>query len=237
MRDINRLPAEHYLQLIKDNKPFSFSRFGDGEVICMFHTWFDRNCDGSIFLPELVEPMKDIFRNQLGYYHCLLYCSFDHNGDLFRKFLEETCPDLPLFDGEIWQELSFSGRITEFVETISEYDCVFVGGSHMTNIPLVKGFNKYPHHLPVPDIDSFKHFDGILREILFQYVSGKRMFLFSAGYTTKILIETLFPHIGHDTFLIDVGSLFDPYVGKLSRSGMVQKGLEFFQPYTNMKLT
>jgi hypothetical protein len=237
MQEIIRLPAEHYLQLIKDKKPFSLVRVGDGEVLCMFQEIIHENCDGSRFLPQLIEPMKQVFRNQYPYYHCFLDCTFTYSAEKFTRFIEEICPDMPIYHGEFWQDLSFTGRITELVETISEYECVFIGGSHFTNIPLLHGFKTYPHHLPVPDKDSFLDFDRIIRDILYQYVAGKRMFLFSAGYTSKILIDTLYPHIGHDAFLLDVGSLFDPYLGRLSRIGMVESGFQRFQPYTNLKLT
>ena len=80
MKDIIDLPVEHYLEKIRNNQPFSLSRFGDGEVLCMFHNgWLHENCDGSKFSDDLVEPMKQIFRNQYPYYHCLLDCSFDLN--------------------------------------------------------------------------------------------------------------------------------------------------------------
>jgi hypothetical protein len=43
MIDIIKLPFNHYLKLIKDNKPFSFSRFNDGEVLSMFNVDFFKN--------------------------------------------------------------------------------------------------------------------------------------------------------------------------------------------------
>jgi hypothetical protein len=62
------------------------------------------------------------------------------------------------------------------------------------------------------------------------------MFLFSAGYTTKVIIDTLFPYVGEDVFMIDMGSLFDPYLGILSRDGQKYRGFEFYQPHTKLKL-
>jgi hypothetical protein len=229
------LPVEHYLKLIKSGIPFSMSRFGDGEAICMFHNWLKVNCDGSRFLPELIEPMKQIFRNQYPYYHCLLRCSFDLNGDKFLSFLEETCPDMDFFDGEIWQDLSFSGRIGELIEAINPYHPVFVGAEHIHNVQYMHGITDMSV-IEVPSVDAFKKFNEIFNEVMRVHAMGKKMFLFSAGYSTKPLIDTLFPYIGHDTFMIDVGSLFDPYCGKLSRDGMVASGFEKFQPFTKMKL-
>lgn len=238
MREKINLPVEHYLQLIKDNKPFSMSRFGDGENLCMHpNGWLKVNCDGSAFLPEIKEPMKQIFRNQYPYYHCLLDCSFDLNGDLFKQFLEETCPDMDFYNGEIWQEMIADGRIEELIKTVStNHHPVFIGGSHFQDIHLLNGFVNSPIHLEVPNKDSFKEVNQIMQEISDLFVQGHRMFLFSAGYTSKILIDTLFPFIGSDAWLIDMGSVFDPYLGILSRDGMKFRGFEFYQPHTKLKL-
>jgi hypothetical protein len=235
--DIINYPPEFYLDKIKRNEPFSFSRIGDGEVLCMFPTGMQTNCDGSKFLKELAEPMKQIFANQYNYYHCFLDCSFWEQEHNFRHFLEKTCPNMDFYNGEIWQELSFAGRISEITEAVSER-CIpiIVGGSHLANAHLIEGFKHTPIHLQTPDTNSYLAFKYIADELAELYMKGFRMFLFSTGFTTKILIDRLYPAMGKEAFLIDMGSVFDPYCGKLSRSGMRKSGYEFFQPHTTYKL-
>jgi hypothetical protein len=238
VKPIIKLPAEHYLQLIKDNKPFSLSRFGDGDALCMQLAthWLKENCDGSKFLPELIEPMKQIFRNQYPYYHCLLDCSFDLNGQHFRNFLEQTCPDMDFYDGEIWQHLSFSGRITELITAMAKHKPCFIGGEHIKRISSMKGLDEHAI-MVIPNRDAFLSFHSIYDEIMRLHDdNGIRFFAFSAGYSTKPLIDTLFPYIGNDSFLIDFGSVFDPYCGVLSRDGMKFKGLAYFQQFTDYEL-
>jgi len=238
MQNKINLPVEHYLKKIDNNEPFSFVRIGDGEILNIFPLhWLHVNCDGSAFLPELKIPMMQIFKNQYPYYHCLLDCSFDLNGDLFRDFLEETCPDMDFYNGEIWQEMIADGRIEELISIVSaKHKPVFIGGSHFQNIHLLKGFINSPIHMEIPNKDSFKQVDNIIQEISDLFLQGQRMFLFSAGYTTKIIIDTLHPFIGSDAFMLDLGSCFDPFLGILSRDGMKHRGFEFYQPYTNLKL-
>jgi len=233
-----KLPADYFLHRLIDNKPFSFSRFGDGEAMCCFpSSWLKENCDGSRFLPELQEPMKDIFRNKYNYFHCLLDCSFDLNGSKFKEFLDATCPDMQFFDGEVWQEMSFDGRITELINAVSlHYQPVFVGGSHIKHVFEMHGFNNSPIHLQVPDKDSFLYYHDIANAITDLFNEGHRMFLFSAGYTTKILIDKLFPAIGKNAFMIDLGSALDPYCLRLSRDNMRWKGYDTFQYGTKLEL-
>ncbi len=241
MQPITNLPADHYLDLIRNNKPFQLSRFGDGEAICAFpHSWLKENCDGSAFTKDIIEPMRQIFRNKYDYYHCLLDCTFDRtlaeSTDKFRAFLEETCPDMPFYNGEIWQYLSIDeGRITELVETLSLHYSIFVGAPHLLNVEQIHGMRNC-EFICVPERNAFKVFDELFEKIMEAHAEGHRMFCFSAGYVTKPLIDTLFPYIGHDTFLIDFGSMFDPYCGKMSRDGMKFVGKEYFQQFTKYKL-
>ena len=238
MKDIINLPVDNYLKKIDNNEPFSFIRLGDGEILTMWPlNWLKVNCDGSAFLPEIKEPMKDIFRHKYDYYHCLLDCSFDLNGDLFRDFIEETCPDMDLYNGEVWQEMVGDGRIEELTYTVSkEHHPVFVGGTHFENIHLLNGFIHEPIHVKVPNKDSFLHINSIMAEISRLFLEGNRMFLFSAGYTTKIIIDQLFPYIGDEAFMVDMGSVFDPFLGILNRDGQKARGFEFYQPHTKLKL-
>ena len=238
MREKINLPVEYYIKKIDNNEPFSFIRIGDGEACCVFPLhWLKVNCDGSAFLPEIKEPMKDIFRHKYDYYHCLLDCSFDLNGDLFRNFIEETCPDMDFYNGEVWQEMVGDGRIEELTYTVSkDHHPVFIGGTHFENIHLLNGFIHEPIHVKVPNKDSFLHINSIMAEISRLFLEGNRMFLFSAGYTTKIIIDQLFPYIGDEAFMIDMGSVFDPFLGILNRDGQKARGFEFYQPHTKLKL-
>ncbi len=237
MKPVINLSAEYYLELIRGNKPFSLSRFGDGEALCLQLTehWLKENCDGSRFLPEIVTPMRQIFVNKHPYYHCLLDCSFDLNGGVFKDYLEETCPDMDFYNGEIWQHLSFDGRITELMDAINAHKVCFVGGGHIANIHKMKGLDSMGF-IEVPSVDSFLVFDKIIDAMLSAYQNGYNFFGICAGYTTKILIDVLYPIIGDSAFMVDFGSVFDPYCGKLSRDGMRISGFGKFQPYTTLKL-
>lgn len=237
MKPVIDLPAEHYLDLIRNGKPFTMNRIGDGEVIAMQlapHR-LKENCDGSRFLPELVSPMRQIFKNNYDYYHCTLDCTFNENGEEFIRFIDENCPDMQMYDGEFWQHLSFDGRIRELVDAIAPYNPCFVGGSHIKNVQFMVGMDKI-RFVETPTKDSFYAFEKIFASVMNMHLAGCRMFLFSCGFTAKPLIDTLFPYIHESSFLIDCGSLWDGFVGKLSRDGMKFYGFKKFQPFTNLIL-
>lgn len=239
MKPIINLDAEYYLKRIRKNAPFQLSRFGDGEVLCMQLATLPLrcNCDGSAFTQELINPMRQIFKNNYNYFHCLLDCSFSLHANEFRRFIDTTCPSMEFYDGEIWQKLSFNNSITELTQAIAPYNPCFIGGSHIHNVKYMKGLESGIRFIETPEKNAYDSFERIFTQCMNMHLAGCRMFLFSCGYTSKILIDTLFPYIGHDSFIIDAGSVFDPYCGKLSRDGMKYYGFKKFQPYTNLKLS
>lgn len=237
-----KLPVEHYLQLIKENKPFSFSRFGDGEVLCINNPDFFKNNKSFPYgkwVQTCGDKLMNILTNNHDYYHCFLNCTFwergPHRGIDFNRILDENFNEMNFYDGEIWSNLSFEGGISEITNAINPYTPVFVGGKHLKNMEYVTGITNMKI-IEVDDIDAYEDYDFIIKEILTKFHEGSRMFCFSASVVGKIIIDDLFPVIGDKAFMIDFGSVFDPYCGKLSRSGMVIAGFDKFQPYTKMKL-
>jgi hypothetical protein len=237
---VHRLPAEHYLEKINKNEPFSLTRFGDGEVLCMFNpTFFNSRPIYKDWILSCGPIMKQIFINNYAYYHCFLDCTFwtrgPHRGDAFINFLNETCPTTEFYDGEFWQNLSFTNRITEITSAIDPYGPVFIGGKHLENMKLVTGITSM-QNIIIDDDNGYLDKDRVRNTIIKKFGEGSRMFCFSASILSKVLIDELYPMIGDTCFLIDFGSVFDPYCGILSRSNMVTVGFDKFQPYTKLPL-
>lgn len=245
MKEIVRLPFEHYLKLIKDNKPFFLSRYGDGEVIAMFNPDFFKekkfeHLDVSWHV-DYGEKLKSILMNfNDGYYHCFLngtlWSHGVHPGEKFIEFLNSNCEEAVFYDGEIWQNASGEGKISQLIDAINPYDPVFIGGKHLGNLKYVNGMSEKMQHIVIEDYTAYYQHDYIVDEIMKKYESGSRMFCSSASAPGKIIIDELYPIIGKESFMIDFGSLWDPYCGILSRAGMRATGFGFYQSYTKMKL-
>lgn len=233
------LPADHFLFLLKNGQPFSFSRFGDGEIIAMFNPTYFENRQYGRWILNCGDDLKKIFFNDYPYYHCYLDGTFwdrgPHRGLEFTAFLEKTCPQMTLYRGEIWQDLSFSGRIEELTAAISLHNPVFIGGAHLSNLVYLNGVTKMKL-LTVHDLNAYDDKKVIFDQIIELSCNGHNLFAFSASIMSKVLIDELYPILGNSCYLIDFGSVFDPYCGILSRAGMVYYGFDKFQPYTKMKL-
>jgi len=240
MRELIKLPANYYIDLITFNKPFSLSRFGDGEVLMMFNHEFFKNKGYGDWIYESGDALKKIFYNNLPYFHCYLDCTFwnhpPHKGEHFSNFLNEICPNIKLYRGEIWQDLSFTGNIEKLSNAINSHRTVFIGGKHLHKISLLNGITEKFEFIEVDDFNAYDEKIVVFEKILNFVKEGYNFFAFSASIMTKVLIDELYPLIGDTCFLIDFGSVFDPYCNILSRFGMKFYGYEKFQPYTRFKL-
>jgi hypothetical protein len=142
---------------------------------------------------------------------------------------------MKFYSGEVWQNLAFADRIEELTAALSMHKVCVIGPNHLKNINRVTGMHDATF-IEVPSVNAFTKYKAIFDSILKKHADGTRLFCFCAGYSTKILIDELFPLIGSDSFLIDFGSVFDPYCGKLSRQGHRDTGFAKWQKFTTMKL-
>jgi hypothetical protein len=234
-----KLESEFYLKMIDKNKPFSLSRFGDGEVLCINNKEYFKGRKYGDWILYCGDRLKQIFFNNYDYYHCYLDCTFwergPHKGNDFIKFIDTNVKNFTFYYGEIWQNLSFAGRIRDLTKCINKYNPVFIGGKHLNNLKYIDGITNM-NLIEVDDLNAYNQYDYIYTEIMKYYKEGRRMFCFSCSVVGKILIDDLYPILGKEVFMIDFGSVWDPYCGILSRSGMVKYGFEKYQPFTKYKL-
>ena len=77
-------------------------------------------------------------------------------------------------------------------------------------------------------ITNYEHL-SIIEDIL--NITNKKkdiLFAFSASMATNVIVDELYPTIGQDCWMIDFGSIWEPYVGKFTRS--------YHHRYENLKL-
>jgi len=238
-----KIPIDYFLEKIDNNDYFSFSRFGDGEIICMFNPSYWKNVNGSTkynlgdWIYICGEDLKKIIINNHDYFRGFNWCDFEskkfntgpHRGVECLKFLEDNNIK-KIYEGD-WQGYD----IKKIINSINKHNPVFIGGKHLSNIKYINGITNM-ELIEIDDLDAYDDKDTIINNIIDKFENGNRMFCFSASVVGKIIIDDLYTVIGNKCFMLDFGSLWDPYCGKLSRSNMREVGFQKFQPYTKMKL-
>lgn len=215
-----RLPstASSYARLLerlKDNQPFAFSRWGDGEWEAVLGTGDESkmNCDGHQYFSSLREALHRILTSNPSYsvgmqklaYHKVM-------GRKIDRYLRANNIKLEWLNADAFHDASRDGKIGSFFDIISTKRILLVGPSHLRNLSLF-AFD----FCEVPAKNCWLKHEQVLADIEASIVEKKpEVILFCAGMMSNWLIDEL---KGSFTgCLIDVGSLLDPYAGVNSRN-------------------
>jgi hypothetical protein len=199
---------------ISNKIPFSFSRFGDGE----WNAVFDKkghNCDKHPYYRDMNESLREVlnsYKNQYNYFLGMQRFAWERRKQDIERFLGKK--KINWWDGDCFYKMSISGDLKEMFKVLKDRTVVLVGPDYL------KGFKYKNLFVHVPDKNCWKEKDRIVRDtkILLDEVEDMSVVLFVASMPTNVMIDELYRQYGDVHSFIDVGSVLDPYVGKVTRS-------------------
>lgn len=209
---------DYIISRLRENSPFTFSRWGDGEweAVLNLKKADETNCDGHQFFDVLCDELKKILIKKVPYmlgmqplaYHKLM-------GRKIDKFLKSNNikpSDLWWVDADVFHNASTSGKIYLLFDELKKKKILLVGPEYLTKL------KTFPFDfVEVPLINCWNERDRIMKEIKEKsMVHDYDAVLFCAGMTSNWMIDQL--HGKFDGFILDVGSLFDPFAGKNTRN-------------------
>lgn len=189
-----------YLDLIdkiESFEPFSFSRYGDGEFNCMFGK-AGANCDGHEYFEDLGERLNHAFLNPRGIIAVQRYGYEQYKDQLGANVWA---------DADILHRASIEGKLHMFHEALQGNEVVLVGPKHL------REFRIYDEFIEVPLRNAWKDYFCILQQLKWTIGEGD-IVLYCCGMMAEVLIWDMYKDYYTQ---IDCGSLFDPYVGVMSR--------------------
>lgn len=216
---------QYYVDKLKRGEKFSLARYGDGEMLCMWGKQ-GANSNGCRYSPEL---------------RVALLGSMNHKNDPTfiygmqrvlpqdRTRIEKEYPDVDWHDTEIFSEAVANGKLYPLIEQLRKMELVIIGNKSL--LPLNK-ILKPLYFITVQTSNSFEERETVKKSILeIAHFRGKnnsiedeRVYLFSCGMAANALISEL--HGKYNGWLIDVGHIWDPFVGNMSRCDLEGKTLE-----------
>ncbi|MEX2235346.1 MAG: hypothetical protein WD824_24495 [Cyclobacteriaceae bacterium] len=203
------------LKKLENNETFAFSRWGDGEWESVFalRNENEANCDGHLYFSSMRESLHKILVSNPPYlmgmqklaYHKLLGREIDSylkNNGIFREWL----------NADAFHDASGNGQIKSFFTILAEKNVLLAGPAHLKKLTLF-----HFEFCEVPGKNCWLERDRILRDIK-EIIRMKQpeVILFCAGMTSNWFIDEL--HGSFRGFILDVGSLLDPYAGVNSRN-------------------
>jgi len=190
---------------IKDKDPFALSRWGDGE-------WLNirkapgTNCDGNIYYPDLGDYLEKIVNVKQDYYM---------GAQDYKKF--NLLSDVEKYDKQSWidadmlHKASMDGNLDSLITVLEEVEVVYIGNETLKDLSFVDTF------VAIPAKNVWRFRERVIEVIKTTITTEHKTYLFSAGMATNVFIHELWNHNKNNSY-IDVGSVFDPYVGRNTRS-------------------
>ena len=213
---------------LQRNEPFTFSRWGDGEweAVLDLKNENEANCDGHQYFPSLKQSLHDILVSNPPYllgmqklaYHRLLGRDID-------AYLKKKMIDRDWLNADAFHDASSRGEIKTFFDVLASKKVLLVGPLHLKKLTVFSF-----QFCEVPPKNCWLNRQLILDDIRNLIASKDRdVILFCAGMTSNWFVDVLQKEF--DGFMIDVGSLLDPYAGVNSRNYhqklVMQRGASF----------
>jgi len=207
---------QFYVDKLNEGEPFAFVRYGNGEWDCVFAS---KKVTGSgsqrLDIPALQQAMVDSLLDKMGPDY---FMALQSRGYLERVRLLGKIEDwfhrrrLPIVwhNGEVFAKASFRGQFHPMVKVLKKRPVVVVGPAWLQGLPFT-----ISKHV-VTENNCWAKVDTLFAQL--RATPPGTVVSFSAGPTTKVLIHRLFPLIGDTCWLIDFGSLWDIYVGRITRT-------------------
>lgn len=201
-----------YVDKLRNGERFSFARYGNGEWDCILNLYHRTRSGSQRFTPDLREALTKSLTHPAGVFTALQSTSYLERLGLLPK-AEAWCGQNDVrttwHDGEVFTRASRSGKLYPLIEALRMQRVVVVGPRWLMKLPFASVF------VAVPTRDCWTQADALEAQLRgLQNV----VVAFSAGPAAKVLIHRLAPAIGKHSWLIDFGSLWDPYCGVKSRT-------------------
>lgn len=196
------------LQKLEHKEPFSFARFGDGELNAMMGK-AGHNCDKHEYFPDMGKRLKQIFLSKPEYMVGIQPLSVSQ--EKYLPLIEQA--EINFVNADVIHNASIDERLGRFFDVLKTRKVVLVGPQHLEFFKATL--------LVIPDRNCWLEYERIKDIIQFVMIDFEKIgetnvvFLLCASMMSEVIIDT-FKNSGH-TF-IDMGSSLDFYAGKPSRS-------------------
>jgi len=207
---------QYYIDKLKSDEKFSFTRWGDGEWGCVFGAK-GHNCDKHQYFKSMSKELTEAIVNDKGYYKATwpmnvpMMTNISH---LITGMKEKYNIEDNWVDARVWEESAMQDTITPLIKQLEKMDFVIVSEKSKKDLPI-----KYRDFIEVPVVDCYLEKENIKNEIKRLTEKYDRpVFGLSASMATNVIVDELFEEIGDKCWMIDFGSIWEPYIGKVSRS-------------------
>jgi hypothetical protein len=209
-----RVDILELVEKIRSGEVVTFSRFGDGEWSAVVGR-DGENCDGHKYSSELQSGLKEALLGNPKYNLGMQYFAIKNMGGDIVKFLKDNSLDVDWWFADNFHDANLEGRLYPFIKLLRESSSVVIGPAYMRELDIFP----ITEFVEVPSKNCFDDYNRIYRETkeIAERLDSGAIFLFSASMASNVIIHNLYKEFGERHSFLDVGALWDIYLGKKSR--------------------
>lgn len=210
---------QFWVDKLKNNEKFSMARWGDGELYCMWGRQ-GQNSNGCRYSPELRQALLDAMEPRDGFYHGLQRV-LPRDEERIRK----EYPDVRWYETECFSEAVAEGKLYPLIEQLRKMRTVIVSNEKVSNTAKDILGDNCRGAILVPSANAYDYKSTVIDWFNNHYVpADDTVWLFSCGMAANAFISEL--HGKKDAWLIDVGHIWDPFTGLMSRCDLEGKTMD-----------
>lgn len=211
--------ADYYISELKKGNYFSFTRWGDGEWLCTSgenrpKEAAGHNCDFHLYFPDMAKDLQKALRSDKDYHKAIwptTHGQIRKNLPLIMSCLDGV--EVEWSNAIVWEDLVIREGVDKMVNQLKEMNFVMVSESSKKQLDFLTDF------IEVPSKNCYLEKERIkddMKTMVKKYPNV--VFGMSASMATNAIVDELFDEIGDKCWMIDFGSIWDPFVGKHTRS-------------------
>jgi len=209
--DIKDFTVLEMSEMLKEGKPFSFTRYGDGEWKAILG-YSGKNCDGHEYSAELMQGLRKAVANKSGIKFGMQSMAMRLFSVQIENYLDIMKINHQWYHSDLLHRANLAGRLFPFMQGLNVNRVCFVGPGH-----LKKAGIRHAEYVEVLSKNCYTKVDGVFKRIC-THLKKCNVVLFSASMMSDVLIDRLYPICGDKVTMINCGSMWDGYVGMRSRS-------------------
>lgn len=202
---------QYYVDKLKKGEKFSLARYGDGEFYCMWGKQGE-NSNGCLYSPELREALIKSLRHKddLSFIYGMQRVLPQDQAKAEKEY-----PGIDWHDSEVFGEAVARGELFPFIEQLRNMKLVVIGNESI--FQFIYKTLKPQVFIKVPPVNAFT------ADVKIPIIKDA-VYLFSCGMAANAFIAEF--HGKVDGWLIDLGHIWDPFTGNMSRCDLEGKTLE-----------
>lgn len=222
------------VQQIREGQLFSYARYGDGEFKSILGQ-VGNNANEHDWIPELRQDLTLALLSRPTYRLATVQRFIGethHNGIRLDAYLEmwdwlrEQGLDFEWYDQEIFAdsliEATKRGEVAPWLKFLRDPgpevgSIVVVGPEYLGGL---RGLFDFDFRIPTEEFNCYRSVDEIMQNILLTFVTHRApvLCMLSLSMVSEVVIDCLHDSIKNRGWLIDVGSIWNPYLGRSNRS-------------------